>query len=68
MTPKASAIRVCFQASSFSSKALAWLGNVFSIVEFIIPMSLGSYAEIGKEQAFTQVGTQDARPDCLLDH
>ena len=57
VTPRASAISVCFQPRSFSSKArkrlpsrqsLAWLDNVFSIVEFIIPTSLGFYAEINK--------------------
>jgi hypothetical protein len=46
VTPRASAICVCFQPRSFSSKArkrlpsrqsLAWLENVLSIVEFIIP-------------------------------
>src|SRR5215210_4005844 len=55
LTPKASAICACFQPRSFSSKArkrlpsrqsLAWLDNVFSIVGFVIPMSLDLYAEI----------------------
>src|SRR5215212_2836330 len=59
VTPRASAISVCFQPRSFSSKArkrlpsrqsLAWLDNVLSIVEFIIPTSLGFYAEISKYQ------------------
>ena len=55
VTPRASAICVCFQPRSFSSKArkrlpsrqsVAWLDNVFSIVEYSIPLSLHLYAEI----------------------
>jgi hypothetical protein len=56
VTPRASGLSVfCFQPRSFSSKArkrlpsrqsLAWLDSVFFIVEFIIPTSLGFYAEI----------------------
>jgi hypothetical protein len=57
VTPRASAICFCFQPRSFSSKArkrlpsrqsLAWLDNVFSIAEFIIPTSLSFYAEISR--------------------
>jgi hypothetical protein len=57
VTPRASAISDCFQPRSFNSKArkhlpsrqsLAWLDDVSSIVEFIIPTSLAFYAEIGK--------------------
>src|SRR5215218_298156 len=57
LTPRASAISVCFQPRSFSSKArkrlpsrqsLAWLDNVFSIVEYSIPLSLHLYAEISR--------------------
>lgn len=57
VTPRASAISVCFQPCSFNSKArkrlpsgqsLAWLDNVFSIVEYSIPLSLHLYAEISK--------------------
>jgi len=55
VTPRAWAICVCFQPCSFSSKArkrlpsrqsLAWLDNVFSIVEYSIPLPLHLYAEI----------------------
>jgi hypothetical protein len=55
VTPRASAISVCFQPCSFNSKArkrlpsrqsLAWLDDVFSIVEYSIPLSLHLYAEI----------------------
>src|SRR5215208_2897494 len=53
--PRASAISDCFQPRSFNSKArkrlpsrqlVAWLDSVFSIVGFVIPMSLDLYAEI----------------------
>src|SRR5215208_4274958 len=55
LTPRASAISDCFQPRSFNSKArkrlpsrqlVAWLDSVFSIVGFVIPMSLDLYAEI----------------------
>src|SRR4051812_25997506 len=55
--PRGSAMCVCLQPRSFNSKArkrlpsrqlLAWLDNVFSIVEYIVPVSLDSYAEISK--------------------
>ena len=51
------AISFCFQPCSFSSKArkrlpsrqlLAWLDNIFSIVELITPTTLDFYAEISK--------------------
>jgi len=57
VTPRASAISVCFQPCSFNSKArkrlpsrplLAWLDNALSIVEYSIPLSLHLYAEISK--------------------
>src|SRR5918993_130160 len=60
LTPRASAISVCFQPSSFNSKArkrlpsrqsLAWLDNVFSIVEYSIPLSLHLYAEISRNSS-----------------
>src|SRR5215216_45948 len=59
VTPRASAISVCFQPCSFNSKArkrlpsrqsLAWLDNVFSIVEYSIPLFLHLYAEISNER------------------
>src|SRR5918994_2342267 len=58
VTPRASAICVCFQPCSFNSKArkrlpsrqlLAWLDKVFSIVEYSIPLSLYLYAEISNK-------------------
>src|SRR5215207_1026977 len=58
VTPRASsAISVCFQPRSVSSKArkrlpsrqsLAWLDNVFSIMASIVPTSLDFYAEISR--------------------
>jgi hypothetical protein len=57
VTFRASAFSVCFQPRSFSSKArkrlpsrqsLTWLANDLSIVVFIIPTSLGFYAELTK--------------------
>ncbi len=79
VTPRASAISVCFQPCSFNSKArkrlpsrqlLAWLDNVFSIVEYSIPLSLHLYAEISNEypnlkahfDEFAPVITSDNRP------
>src|SRR5215207_2160791 len=72
VTPRASAICVCFQPRSFSSKArkrlpsrqsLAWLDNVLSIVEFIIPTSLGFYAEISRSfDPIRETGCPDVRP------
>src|SRR5215210_5407947 len=71
LTPKASAICACFQPRSFSSKArkrlpsrqsLAWLDNVFSIVGFVIPMSLDLYAEICNSNRYVLwcwIGMQD---------
>src|SRR5215211_6728489 len=59
VTPRAWAICVCFQPCSFSSKArkrlpsrqsLAWLDNVFSIVEYSIPLPLHLYAEISNQR------------------
>src|SRR4051812_15218713 len=56
---------VCFQPRSFNSKArkrlpsrqlLAWLDNVFSIVEYIVPVSLDSYAEISSTGRVCKVG------------
>jgi integrase len=67
LTPRASAISVCFQPRSFSSKvrkrlpsrqSLAWLDNVFSIIEPIIPMSLGFYADISKLMKLTYMHVQ----------
>src|ERR687889_1150963 len=69
LTPRASAICVCFQPRSFSSKArkrlpsrqsLAWLDNVLSIVEFIIPTSLGFYADICRRHLPAVRGGQQA--------
>ena len=56
---------VCFQPRSFSSKArkrlpsrqsLAWLDNVFSIVEYSLPLSLQLYAEISKKPEIHELG------------
>jgi hypothetical protein len=58
LTPRASAISVCFQPRSFNSKSrkrlpsrqlvACWLDSVFSIVGVVIPMSLDLYAYICK--------------------
>src|SRR5215211_5096976 len=62
--PRASAISDCFQPRSFNSKArkrlpsrqlVAWLDNVFSIVGFVIPMSLDLYARICKNPQTTRL-------------
>src|SRR5215203_4648904 len=76
LTPRASAICVCFQPRSFSSKArkrlpsrqsLAWLDNVLSIVGFIIPTSLGFYAEISRTPSkFETTKSSDLRFRALL--
>jgi hypothetical protein len=76
VTPRALAISVCFQPRSFSSKARkrlpsrqspAWFDNVFSIVEAIIPISLGFYAEISKakEKPRTASNRPTARGRCV---
>ena len=64
LTPRASAICVCFQPRSFVAKArkrlpsrqlVASLEGVFSILRVVIPMSLDLYADICNSTPWTEI-------------